>query len=344
MQYRSLGKSGLDVSLFSFGTATFGRTDGFFKSWGNVGQSDADRLIAFCIDRGINLFDSADNYSDGDAETILGEALRGRSNSVIVSTKTSCPLGSGPNRSGASRFRLIEACEASLKRLKRDHIDLYTMHISDQVTPVEETLRALDDLIRAGKIRYIGVSNYAAWHLMRALSVSERAHYARYIAYQGYYCLIGRDYEWELMPLAQDQGLGLMAWSPLGWGRLTGKLRRNAPQSGEGRIAQGGAAGGPPVDESYLYRVTDQMERIEEETGFSFPQIALAWLKDRPTVSTILLGARKIDQLEASLCALDQSLSADQRSRLDEASRQPVPYPYWHQQTLPERNPITSLW
>lgn len=344
MEYRRLGKSGLEVSLFSFGTATFGRTEGFFKSWGNVGQSDADRLIAFCIDQGINLFDSADNYSDGEAETILGTALKGRTNSVIVSTKTSCPVGTGPNSSGASRLRLIDACEGSLKRLGRDHIDLYTMHISDQLTPVEETLRALDDLITAGKIRYIGVSNHTAWHLMKALSFAERERFARYVAYQGYYCLIGRDYEWELLPLAQDQGLGLMAWSPLGWGRLTGRIRRHALEEKEGRIAQGGAAGGPPVDEAYLYRVTDALEQVEAETEAGFAQIALAWLKQRPTVSTILLGARKIDQLNNALGAQALTLTEEQMTRLNEASRTPPPYPYWHQQTLPERNPVTSLW
>ncbi|MGL6236151.1 MAG: aldo/keto reductase [Segniliparus sp.] len=343
MEFRQLGRSGLMVPVLTFGTGTFGGVGDLFSKWGNTDEKDADRLVNLCLDRGVNFFDTADNYSNGVAEEILGKALAGKRDKVLISTKTSCPIGEGPNEVGSSRRRIMRACEDSLRRLRTDHIDLYSMHISDMITPPDETLRALDDLIRAGKVSYIGVSNYAGWQFMKALSTADSLNVPRYISYQGYYSLIGRDYEHELMPLAIDQGVGLMAWSPLGWGRLTGRIKKGI-EANSGRIAFGGAKGGPPVRDELLYRVIDALEIVSRETEKSIPQVAIKWVLARATVSTVIVGARNAEQLGSNLEVLGWDLTQKQISLLDEASKVELPYPYWHQSTLPTRNPISKIW
>ncbi|TDQ81042.1 aryl-alcohol dehydrogenase-like predicted oxidoreductase [Dongia mobilis] len=337
MEHRQLGRSGLKVPVLSFGTATFGGGDEFFDKWGAVDAKAAVRQVDLCLDHGLNFFDTADVYSNGAAERILGEALKGRRHQALISTKATFEMGPGPNDKGSSRHHLIRACEASLKRLGTDYIDLYFMHGFDALTPVEETLRALDDLITAGKIGYIGCSNFSGWHVMKALATSEKYGLARYVVYQGYYSLIGRDYEEELMPLCIDQGVGTMVWSPLGWGRLTGKIRRGRNESG--RIKQGGAEGGPIVADDYLFQVVDALDAVAEETGKTIPQIALNWLLTRPTVCNIVIGARNEEQLKQNLGALGWSLTEEQIKRLDAASEQVPAYPYWHQRDFQERNP-----
>lgn len=342
MEYRQLGRSGLKVPVLSFGTGTFNRDNPFFNNWGRTTEDEATRLVDICLDAGVNFFDTADVYSGGVSEEILGTALKGKRDKAIISTKATFRSGGGPNDVGSSRYHLVRAVEGSLKRLGTDHIDLYFMHGFDATTPVEETLRALDDLITAGKIGYIGASNFSGWHLMKSLATSEKYGLGRYVAYQGYYSLIGRDYEWELMPLGLDQGVGLMVWSPLGWGRLTGKIRRGQDESG--RIASGGAAGGPPVDNEYLYTVVDALEEIAGETGKTVPQVALNWLLTRPTVANIVVGARNEEQLTANLGAIGWTLTADQVERLDKASNRTPAYPYWHQMGFDERNPKPTRW
>jgi aryl-alcohol dehydrogenase-like predicted oxidoreductase len=343
MDYRQLGRSGLKVPALSFGTGTFGGANEFFKRWGSTDVAEATRLVDICLDAGVSLFDTADIYSAGASEEILGAALKGKRDRALISTKATFRSGAGANEVGSSRFHLVRACEASLKRLGTDHIDLYFMHGFDATTPVEETLRALDDLITAGKIGYIGASNFSGWHLMKALATSEKYGLARYVAYRGYYSLVGRDYEWELMPLGVDQGVGLMVWSPLGWGRLTGKIRRGQPNT-SGRIASGGAAGGPEVDDDYLYDVVDALDEVAAETGKTIPQVALNWLLSRPTVANVVIGARDEAQLRANLGAVGWSLTGDQIARLDKASRRPPAYPYWHQIGFDERNPKPTTW
>ncbi len=343
MEHRQFGRSGLKVPVLSFGTGTFGGVGEFFGRWGSSDVAEATRLVDVCLDAGLDFFDTADIYSSGAAESILGQALKGRRDRVLISTKATFTTGAGPNDKGSSRHYLLRACEASLRRLGTDYIDVYFMHGFDALTPVEETLRALDDLIRAGKIRYIGCSNFSGWQVMKSLAASERYGLARYVAYQGYYSLIGRDYEWELMPLALDQGLGTMVWSPLGWGRLTGRIRRgHAPESG--RISQGGAAGGPTIDDGDLYGVVDALEAVARETGRSVPQVALNWLLTRPSVVNLVIGARNEAQLRDNLGALDWSLDPAQIARLDTASRRTPIYPYWHQMSFDERNPKPTRW
>jgi aryl-alcohol dehydrogenase-like predicted oxidoreductase len=343
MEYRQLGRSGLKVPVLSLGAATFGGTTEFFQRWGKTDVAEATRMIDLCMDAGVNFFDTADVYSRGASEEILGQALKGKRERALISTKATFAMGDGPNDKGSSRYHLVKACEASLKRLGTDHIDLYFMHGFDALTPIEESLAALDDLVRAGKIRYIGASNFSGWHLMKALATSEKYGLARYVAYQGYYSLIGRHYEWELMPLGLDQGVGLMVWSPLGWGRLTGKIRRGQA-AGSGRIASGGAQGGPPVNDELLFRVVDVMDEIAKETGKTVAQIALNWLLQRPTVVNIVIGARNEEQLKQNLGAVGWSLRAEQIARLDEASREQPIYPYWHQIDFAERNPKPTRW
>lgn len=338
MEYRQLGRSGLKVPVFSFGTGTFGGTNEFFKKWGQTGVQEATRLVDICLEHGINLFDSADVYSQGAAEEVLGEALQGRRDDVLVSTKGSFRMGDDPNALGSSRYHLIRACENSLRRLNTDHIDIYFMHGFDALTPVEETLSALDHLVESGKIRYIGCSNFSGWHVMKSLATSERNGLARYVVYQGYYSLVGRDFEEELMPLALDQGLGLMVWSPLGWGRLTGKIRRGQP-IGQGRIQQGGATAGPQIDDEHLYNLVDVIDEIAGETGKSVPQIALNWLLQRPAVCNVVIGARNEKQLLDNLGALGWRLTDEQIAKLDTVSQTPSPYPYWHQRGFASRNP-----
>jgi len=337
MEFRQLGRSGLKVPLLSLGTGTFGGGNAFFKAWGSTDVDEATRIVDVCLDAELNLFDSADVYSDGLAEEILGKAIAGRRDRVLISTKGAFRSGPGPNDIGTSRFHLIAAVEGSLRRLGTDYIDVYQVHGFDALPEVEETLEALDTLVRSGKIRYIGASNYAGWQLMKSLSVSERYGWARFVAHQAYYSLIGRDYEWELMPLALDQGVGTLVWSPLGWGRLTGRIRRGEPAPPVSRLPATADAG-PPVDDEYVYRVVDALDDVARETGKSVPQIALNWLTRRPTVSSIIIGARTEDQLHQNLGAVGWSLTPEQVAKLDAASVKTPTYPYWHQQGF-ERNP-----
>jgi aryl-alcohol dehydrogenase-like predicted oxidoreductase len=328
MDYRRLGASGLHVSALSFGAGTFGGRGPLFSAWGDTGAQEARRLIDLSLDAGVNLFDTADVYSDGASEEVLGAALRGRRDRLLISTKTALPTGDGPNDAGSSRARLIKATDAALQRLGTDYIDLLQLHAFDAGTPVEETVSALDDLITAGKIRYAGVSNFSGWQLMKSLAVADRLGAQRYVAHQVYYSLVGRDYEWELMPLARDQGIGALVWSPLGWGRLTGRIRRGAPLPDGSRLHET-AAFGPPVDDSLLFAVVDVLDEIAAETGRTVPQLAIAWLLARPTVSSVIVGARNEEQLRANLEAVDVELDGEHLERLDAASAVSAPYPYF---------------
>ena len=338
MEFRRLGNSGFMVPALSFGTGTFGGKGEFFAAWGSTDVKEARRLIDICLEAGLNMFDSADMYSAGAAESILGEAVKGRRDQILISTKATFRCGEGPNDVGSSRHHLIAACDAALKRLGTDYIDLFQLHGFDAMTPVEEVLSTLDDLVRAGKIRYIGVSNFSGWHLMKSLAVADRYGYARYVAHQAYYSLVGREYEWELMPLGLDQGVGAVVWSPLGWGRLTGRIRRGQPLPEVSRLHKTGDMG-PPVDNEYLFRVVDALDGVAAETGKSVPQIALNWLLQRPTVSSVVIGARNEQQLRDNLGAVGWNLTPDQVARLDAASDVTPVYPYWHQRSFDERNP-----
>jgi aryl-alcohol dehydrogenase-like predicted oxidoreductase len=335
MEFRQLGYSGLKVPVLSFGAATFGGGNEFFQAWGSTDVAEATRIVDICLNAGVNFFDTADVYSDGLSEEILGKALGKRRNEVLISTKATFPMGTGPNDLGSSRYHLIKACEASLRRLKTDYIDIYHMHGFDATTPVEEVLSALDTLVQSGKVRYIGCSNFSGWHLMKSLSVSERYGWSRYVSHQVYYSLIGREYEWELMPLAIDQRVGAMIWSPLGWGRLTGKIRRGQPLPETSRLHKT-ADKGPQVDEEYLYKVVDVLDEVSEETGKSVPQIALNWLLQRPTVANVVIGARDQKQLEQNLGSIGWNLSKEQITKLDAASELTPIYPYWHQRLFPQ--------
>lgn len=328
MQYRNLGKSGLKVPVLSLGTATFGGTNEFFGRWGQTDVKEASRMVDICFENGINFFDTADVYSQGASEEILGKALKGKRRDAIVATKGTFQMGEGANDKGSSRWHLINAVNDSLKRLETDYIDLYFMHGFDQSTPVEETLRTLDHLVASGKIRYIGCSNFAAWQLMKSLAVSERSGLEKYVVYQGYYSLIGRDYEQELMPLMQDQGVGLMVWSPLGWGRLTGKIRRNTPLP-EGRVKSGGLAGGPVASEDFVFDVVDVLEEIAKEADKTVAQVAINWLLSNDTVSNIIVGARNEKQLVENLGAVGWKLSDEQIQRLGAVSAKAPIYPHW---------------
>ena len=338
MEYRYLGKSGLQVPALSFGTGTFGGRGDFFGAWGSTDAAEAKRLVDICLDAGLTMFDSADIYSRGLAEEILGQAIKGRRDQVLISTKATSPMGDGPNDAGSSRYHLTTAIEASLRRLQTDWIDLFQLHNFDAYTPIEETLSTLDDFVRAGKIRYVGVSNFSGWHLMKSLAIAERYNLPRYVAHQALYSLIARDFEWELMPLALDQGVGTVVWSPLGWGRLTGKLRRGAPLPSVSRL-HATADDGPPVDDEYLYAVVDALDAVARETGKSIPQIAINWLLQRPTVCNVIIGARNEEQLRANLGAVGWKLTAEQIASLDAASYRTAPYPYWHQYTKTKLSP-----
>ncbi len=337
MEYRRLGSSGFNVPALSFGTATFGGGNEFFKAWGASDDKEATRIVDLCLEAGLTLFDSADIYADGRSESVLGKAIAGRRDDVLISTKATFRSGKGPNDVGSSRFHLIRAVEGSLKRLGTEYIDLFQLHGFDAQTRIEETVEALDALVRAGKIRYVGCSNFSGWHLMKSLAVSDRYGWARYVAHQAYYSLIGRDYEWELMPLGLDQGVGAVVWSPLGWGRLTGKLRRGQPPPETSRLPKT-AAYGPPVDDDSLYRVVDAIDEVARECEKSVSQIALNWLLQRPTVSSVIVGARNEDQLRENLGAVGWNLTPDQVAKLDAASETTVAYPYWHSRQF-ERNP-----
>ncbi len=340
MQYRHLGASGLRVSALGFGAGTFAGTGPLFSAWGDTGEREARRLVDIALAAGINFFDTADVYSDGASERVLGAALKGRRDQVVLSTKTGLRLGDGINDAGASRHRLLRAVDASLRRLGTDYIDLLQLHAFDARTPLEETLATLDGLVRAGKVRYLGVSNFSGWQLMKALAIADHRDHARPVAHQAYYSLIGRDYEWELMPLGLDQGVDAVVWSPLGWGRLTGRIRRGQPPPPGSRL-HATEAFAPPVEVERLYRVTDALDAVAEETGRPVPQVALNWLLQRPGVATVLVGARNAQQLEQNLGAADWSLSPAQMARLDAASSVPTPYPYypyWNGM-FAERNP-----
>jgi len=339
MEYRQLGGSGLRVSALSFGTATFGGGNEFYRAWGQTDVNEAKRLIDMCIDVGINLFDTADCYSFGLSEEILGKAVESKRNEVLLSTKATIRMGPRPNEIGSSRHHLLQACDASLRRLGTDHIDIYHMHSFDALTPVEETLETLDTLVRSGKVRYIACSNFSGWHLMKSLAISKEYGWARYVAHQVYYSLIGREYEWELMPLGLDQKVSALVWSPLGWARLTGKIRRGQPLPTVSRLPKTAEAG-PPVDNEYVYKVVDALDEVGRETGKSIPQIALNWLLQRPTVSSVILGARNEQQLSQLLGATDWELEPEQMAKLDAASETTVIYPYWHQRDFVELIPV----
>lgn len=338
MEYRALGGSGLTVPALILGTGTFGGSDEFFKSWGGSGADEAKRLVDICLENGLNMFDSADGYSDGLAEEILGKAIRGRRDEVLISTKGYFPTGKGPNDAGASRYHLIKAVEASLTRLGTDFIDLYQLHGFDGITPLEETMSALDDLVRSGKIRYVGCSNYSGWHLMKSIAISERYGWARFVAHQAYYSMIGREYEWELLPLAVDQKVGTIVWSPLGWARLTGKIRRGQPMPATSRLrTQVTLEKGPQVEDEYLFKVVDAIDGVARETGKTVAQIAINWLLQRPSVSAAIIGARNEEQLRQNLGAVGWKLAPEQIARLDAASALPPAYPYWHQKAFAGR-------
>ena len=329
----------MKVPELCFGAGTFGAANEFFKAWSETTQDEADRIVGVCMDAGLNFFDTADVYSDGSSETALGKALsHHKREDVLISTKATFRLGKGPNDVGSSRYHLIQSLERSLKRLGTDYIDVYHLHAFDATTPVEETLNTLDKFVREGKVRYIACSNFSGWHLMKSLSVSERYGWARYVGHQAYYSLVGRDYEWELMPLALDQGVGALVWSPLGWGRLTGKIRRGQPLPKESRLHKTSAEG-PQVSDEYLYKIVDAIDEIAKETGKTVPQIALNWVLRRPSVSTVIIGARNEEQLKQNLGAIGWQLSKEQIAKLDAASEVGLAYPYWHQRQFEERNP-----
>lgn len=340
MEYRLLGGSGFKVPVLSLGTGTFGGTPGLFEAFGTSGVDEATRLVDIALEAGVNLFDSADIYSQGRSEEILGKAIAGRRDQVLISTKATFRFGEGPNNVGSSRHHLIRQVEGSLKRLGTDYIDLFQLHGFDAQTPVEETLSTLNDLVTAGKIRYIGVSNFSGWHLMKSLAVSDRYGWSRYVAHQAYYSLIGRSYEWELMPLGLDQKVGAMVWSPLGWARLTGKYRRGQPMPQGTRLeSQVAVDAGPPVDLEYLYQVVDAIDEVAAETGKTVPQIAINWLLQRPTVSSVIIGARNEEQLRQNLGSIGWNLTPEQVAKLDKASETTRAYPYFHQLGFDERNP-----
>ena len=340
MEHRRLGRSGFSVPVLSFGTGTFGGKGEFFQHWGSSDVDEASRLVDICLEAGLTMFDSADVYSAGAAEEVLGQAIKGRRNQVLISTKATFRSGAGANEVGSSRHHLVDAAEKALRRLGIDHIDLFQLHGFDALTPVEETLSALDDLVRAGKIRYVGCSNFSGWHLMKSLGVAERYNLPRYVAHQAYYSLIGRDYEQELMPLGLDQGVGAVVWSPLGWGRLTGKIGRDKPIPANSRLRSAAVVdAGPQVPDEYLYQVVDALEQVATEVGRTVPQVALNWLLRRPTVANVIIGARNEEQLRQNLGAVGWSLTPEQVATLDQASARPKPYPYWHQDGFVERNP-----
>ncbi|MET9959840.1 aldo/keto reductase [Streptomyces sp. NPDC006326] len=328
MEYRRLGASGLQVPALSFGAGTFGGQGPLFGAWGRTGVVEARRLVDICIDAGITLFDTADVYSGGASEEVLGAALKGRRDQVLISTKAGLPTGDGPGDAGTSRSRLIASVDKALRRLDTDRIDLFQLHAFDAGTPVDEVLSTLDDLVRAGKIRHLGISNFSGWQAMKSLAAADRHGRERYVAHQVYYSLIGRDYEWELMPLGLDQGLGAIVWSPLGWGRLTGKIRRGRPLPAGSRLHDT-ADYGPPVEDDHLHRVVDALDEIAQETGKAIPQIALRWLLQRPTVSSVLIGARNEEQLRQNLGAVGWTLTPEQMATLDAASARTAPYPYF---------------
>jgi aryl-alcohol dehydrogenase-like predicted oxidoreductase len=338
MEYRRLGRSGIKVPELCFGCGTFGGKNEFFDAWGATENvAEARKIVDICMEAGLNFFDTADIYSDGMSETVLGSAIKHLKRAdVLISTKATFPFGSGPNDFGSGRYHLTQALEGSLKRLGTGYVDVYHLHGFDALTPVEETLSTLEKFVRDGKVRYIACSNFSGWHLMKSLSVSERYGWARYVGQQVYYSLVGRDYEWELMPLALDQGIGALIWSPLGWGRLTGKIRRETGIPKDSRLNSKLVLDmGPQVPEEHLYKIVEAIDEVAKETGKTVPQIALNWLLRRPTVSTLIIGARNEQQLRQNLGAVGWSLTTEQVAKLDAASEVPLAYPYWHQRQVP---------
>jgi aryl-alcohol dehydrogenase-like predicted oxidoreductase len=345
MEYRQLGNSGLRVPVLSFGTATFGGSNEFFKAWGSTQVPEATRLVNLCLDAGVNLFDTANVYSRGLSEEILGKAITGLRDRLLISTKATFPMTDGIQDFGSSRMHLIKACEDSLRRLGTDHIDIYHMHGFDANTAVDETLRTLDNLIQSGKVRYIACSNFSGWHLMKSLSVSERYGWSKYIAHQAYYSLLNRDFEWELMQVGIDQHIGTIVWSPLASGKLSGKYRRNQPYPKDARVAQGGSPVlNTLVDDERLYDIVDVLDELQMETGKTISQISLNWLLQRPTVSNIIIGARNEEQLKQNLDAVGWNLTMDQVKKLDKASDILPAYPYWHQRQFPMLNAAPNLY
>lgn len=328
MEYRRVGNSGLVVSELSFGAGTFGGAGELFGAWGDTDVTQARRIVDVCLEAGITLFDTADVYSAGASEEVLGAAIEGRRDDVLISTKASLPMGDGPSDHGSSRSRLIGAVERALTRLRTDRIDLFQLHAYDSSTPIDEVLSTLDLLQQQGKIRYTGVSNFSGWQLMKSLGIADRQRYSRYVAHQVYYSLVGRDYEWELMPLAAEEGVGAIVWSPLGWGRLTGRIRRGEPLP-EGSRLHATADAGPPIDDELLFDVVDALADIASETGHTVAQVALNWLLRRPTVSSVIVGARNEQQLRDNLGAVGWRLDAEQIARLDAVSVRQAPYPYF---------------
>jgi aryl-alcohol dehydrogenase-like predicted oxidoreductase len=337
MEYRQLTGSGLRIPVLGFGTATFGGGSDFFRAWGTTDKNGANRFIDVCLEAGLNFFDTADTYSDGLAEEILGSALEGRRNQTFVSTKATFPVGKGPNSFSSSRYHILKACEDSLRRLKTDHIDLYYMHGFDAITPVEETLRALDDLVTSGKVCYIGCSNFSGWHLMKSLATSDKYGWSRYVAHQVYYSLAAREFEWELMPLSVDQKVASIIWSPLAAGALSGKYRRHQPPPASARLAQ--TSFGVATFDEPLYKVVDAIEQVAKETEKTMSQVALNWLLSRPTVASLVVGARNEEQLKENLGALGWKLSPEHIAKLDQASAVKPVYPYWHQAGFPQLMP-----
>jgi len=345
MEYRQLGNAGLRVPVLSFGTATFGGGNEFFKAWGSTQVDEATRLIHLCLDAGVNLFDTSNVYSAGAAEEILGKALTGLRDKVLISTKATFPTGDGANDYGSSRIHLIKSCEDSLKRLGTDHIDIYHMHGFDANTPIYETLKALETLVESGKVRYIACSNFSGWHMMKSLSISERYGWSKYIAHQAYYSLLNRDFEWELMPLGIEENIGTIVWSPLASGKLSGKYRRDQPVPQDGRVAQGGSpVMNTDADEQRLYHIVDVLDELANETGKTPAQIALNWLLQRPTVANIIIGARNEAQLKQNLGAVGWKLTQEQIKRLDKSSDVLPAYPYWHQRQFPMLHTAPELY
>jgi len=345
MEYRQLSNSGLRLPVLSFGTATFGGGNEFFKTWGATQVQEASYMLNICLDNGVNLFDTANTYSNGMSEEILGKAAKGLRNRMLISTKASFPMSDQVHDYGSSRHHLIRACEESLRRLDTDYIDIYHMHGFDANTPVEETLKTLENLVQSGKVRYIACSNFSGWHLMKSLSVSEHYGWAKYSAHQAYYSLLNRDFEWELMPLGIDQQVDTIVWSPLASGLLSGKYRRNQPLPPDARVTQGGSpVSSGTVDYQRLYDIIELMDELVEETGRSHSQIALNWLLQRPTVASIIIGARNEEQLKENLGSIGWSLSVEQVMRLDRVSEAFPAYPYWHQRQHAMLNAAPKLY
>jgi len=333
MEFRQLGRSGLRVPILAFGTATFGGANDFYRAWGSTHVAEAKRLVDLCLDAGVSFFDTANSYSTGMAEEILGAAIAGRRQDIILASKATFPMGPGPNDAGSSRHFLRRACEDSLRRLRTDHIDVYYMHGFDENTPVEETLKALDALVTSGKVTYVACSNFSGWQLMKSLAISDRYGWAPYVAHQAYYSLVAREYEWELMPLAIDQGVGTVAWSPLAGGALAGKVRRGQPIPDGSRVSQLGLERAGDVER--LFDIVAVLEEIARETGKTVPQVALNWVLHRPTVASVVIGARSEIQLRENLAAADWRLDSAHVARLDAVSNRRPIYPYWHQRLNP---------